>query len=294
MFSEPPSITYSQHLLYALCLRIGEIAQPFACASRVVQNQWLSITAIQPGEQVERHLHPFYEGFILLQGSIELVTPWQTQVLPRGSVMVFVPGTAHQWRAQQEACLFLVLSFILDRPLTIPTRRPWPVRPDALWEAELLLADAASGEAGWAERAQARLSIMYSHLLRLGQAEEPAQPLPPTVSQLVASVDQLLLADLTHAPCLEILAGQLSMSARHLTRQFRCLTGMSVHERLESFRMERAAHLLRSTDIPIATVARAVGIGNAAYFARRFHQRFELLPKAYRVHFAADGERGMS
>src|SRR5690349_7660310 len=102
MFPEPPTLPYSHHTLYALCLRISEIVQPITCASRMVQSQCMSITPIQPGEQVDRHLHPFYEGFMLLQGSIELVTPWQTQVLPCGSMMVFAPGAAHQWRAHRD------------------------------------------------------------------------------------------------------------------------------------------------------------------------------------------------
>jgi len=286
MLPEPPPLPYTHDVLYALCRRISEISQSFACVSQSLQSQWMSITPIPPGEQVERHLHPYYEGFILLQGSIEMVTPWQTQMLPRGSVMVFAPGTAHQWHTHQDACLFLVLSFILDRPLTIPTRKPWPVCPGALWEAALLFADAAAGELGWEERTRARLNILYSHLLHAAQPAAPAHPLPPSASQLVTSVDQLLQADLAHAPSLEALSGQLLLSARHLTRQFRHLTGMSIHERLESFRMERAAHLLRTTDLPIATVAGAIGITDPAYFARRFQQRFALLPKAYRVHFA--------
>jgi AraC family transcriptional regulator len=72
------------------------------------------------------------------------------------------------------------------------------------------------------------------------------------------------------------------MSSRHLTRQFKATTGMTIHDRLEAIRMERAAGLLRRTNLSIEEIAGNVGIVNSAYFAKRFRQRFDISPYKFR------------
>jgi transcriptional regulator GlxA family with amidase domain len=72
-----------------------------------------------------------------------------------------------------------------------------------------------------------------------------------TTSQLITRVDELLQANLNNPMTLEKIATEVSMSSRHLTRQFKAATGMTIHERLEAIRMERAAGLLRRTNLSI-------------------------------------------
>ncbi len=46
--------------------------------------------------------------------------------------------------------------------------------------------------------------------------------------------------------------------------------------------MEKAAVLLRTTDFPIARIARAVGYPNGAAFVRTFKRAYRVTPSAFR------------
>ena len=56
-------------------------------------------------------------------------------------------------------------------------------------------------------------------------------------------------------------------------------------------RMEKAAQLLRDTDMPILAVSQSVGYENSSYFYRLFQQRYGTPPKEYRrVHRDGKGD----
>ncbi len=283
MLPTPPSWPYSDNATASLCLRLSRVLQPWPFPAYTIDNHWLSCTVFARQSSVVRHAHRFYEGFVILHGTIDLITPWQTQCLEAGSLLVFSPGAMHQWQTGEQPCLALALSFDLDRQLITPTRQRWPVCPDVLWELLLLLADIEEGTPGWQQRAHCRLGAVYARMLSLLERHATPEPDAPGASQLVTRVDELLLAHLARPLTLEALGGHVSMSARHLSRVFRALTGTTVHERLEHIRLERAAKLLCTTNLPIVEVAHAVGISDAAYFARRFRRHFELPPHVYRA-----------
>jgi AraC-like DNA-binding protein len=140
-----------------------------------------------------------------------------------------------------------------------------------------------SGQPDWAWRAHCFLGIIYTALLNTLTPPTQKTSEMPRISQLAMRVDELVRADLANPPSLEAIAGQMSMSVRHLTRQYRALTGMTIHERLESFRLEHAAHLLLTTNLSIADIGQTVGLTCASYFTRRFRQRFDVSPCKYRL-----------
>ena len=68
-------------------------------------------------------------------------------------------------------------------------------------------------------------------------------------------------------------------------------TGHSLTELLWRRRMEKAAQLLRDTDMPILAVSQSVGYENSSYFYRLFQQRYGTPPKEYRrVHRDGKGD----
>ncbi|HOF90069.1 MAG TPA: AraC family transcriptional regulator, partial [Armatimonadota bacterium] len=190
----------------------------------------------------------------------------------------------------EDSCLYMVFSFDLELPRPLTPRQRWPRCPELLWTLWLLGEAVRSGQPDWAWRAHCYLGVIYAALLDTITPPSPQPQESPPVVQTAARVDALLRADLAHPPSLETIAGQLSMSVRHLTRRYRQLTGMTIHARLEAFRLERAAHLLAATNRPIADIAESVGLTCASYFTRRFRQRFSLSPCAYRRHALVDAQ----
>ena len=89
---------------------------------------------------------------------------------------------------------------------------------------------------------------------------------------------------------LKALARRYHTSSSYLSRLVRENTGHSLTELLWRRRMEKAAQLLRDTDMPILAVSQSVGYENSSYFYRLFQQRYGTPPKEYRrVHWDGKG-----
>ncbi|ARH89049.1 helix-turn-helix transcriptional regulator [Streptomyces sp. MOE7] len=80
----------------------------------------------------------------------------------------------------------------------------------------------------------------------------------------------------------EALAGEVSMSAGHLSRQFRAAYGETLYAYLMTRRIERAAALLRRGDLSVTEVCFAVGCGSLGTFTTRFTELVGMAPGAFR------------
>lgn len=78
------------------------------------------------------------------------------------------------------------------------------------------------------------------------------------------------------------LAQRVGLSQFHFARMFRRSVGRPPHGYLTDLRMERAKHLLRETDLPLAKVATSVGYQTQAHFTGVFHREVGVTPRSYR------------
>jgi AraC-like DNA-binding protein len=81
---------------------------------------------------------------------------------------------------------------------------------------------------------------------------------------------------------LEALAAGAHVSRRHFSREFRRTFGETPHQYLLSRRLERARHLLRTTDLQVAEVCLAVGFRSVGSFTTTFRRRVGVSPTAFR------------
>jgi transcriptional regulator GlxA family with amidase domain len=80
----------------------------------------------------------------------------------------------------------------------------------------------------------------------------------------------------------EALARDVSMSAGHLSRQFRLAYGESPYSYLMTRRIERAMTLLRRGDLTVTEVCFAVGCSSLGTFSTRFTELVGVPPSVYR------------
>jgi len=80
----------------------------------------------------------------------------------------------------------------------------------------------------------------------------------------------------------EELAQKLNMSRVHLYRRVRDELDQQPSELIIGMRLDRAAQLLSTDAGSVAEVAYGVGFKSVSHFTRRFRQRFELTPSAFR------------
>ncbi len=79
------------------------------------------------------------------------------------------------------------------------------------------------------------------------------------------------------------LAGAVSLCERHLRRRFKATYEKTPRRYLTELRLERAAALLRTTELGIEQIAAQVGMASLTVFGRLFRRAFGVTPSDYRM-----------
>ena len=108
------------------------------------------------------------------------------------------------------------------------------------------------------------------------RAEAPGDPLQRAAAHLAFRL---------HSPLrLTDVARNIAFtSAGNLSRLFRQHHGLSFQGYLQKLRLEKAAELLATTQMPIARIAKRVGYRDVSRFGQHFRRRFGMTPGAWRA-----------
>jgi AraC-like DNA-binding protein len=144
-------------------------------------------------------------------------------------------------------------------------------------EHEYLVASIARGDPNAAE--DAARSHVDAVWLRV--AERRAQPAPESDPLQRAAAH---MAFRFHAPLLlrEVAAHVAFTSAGNLSRLFRIHYGLSFQGYLQKLRLEKAAELLKQTQMPVSNICQRVGYRDLSRFGQHFKRRFGKPPAAWR------------
>jgi len=82
---------------------------------------------------------------------------------------------------------------------------------------------------------------------------------------------------------IDVLCKKLLISRAALFKKIQALTGETPNQFIQSYRLERAAQLLRENFGNVTEVAMAVGFSSPQYLAKLFKERFHQSPKAYQA-----------
>lgn len=125
---------------------------------------------------------------------------------------------------------------------------------------------------------------LVTHLLVRYAGVRPSDgPRPGLLdARTVDRVADLVDARLHDVLTLDDLASAVSLSPFHFARGFARTTGVPPHRFVTSRRMDRARHLLWTSDRSVEDVARAVGYGNLSHFRRTFRRFHGVAPSALR------------
>jgi transcriptional regulator GlxA family with amidase domain len=122
-----------------------------------------------------------------------------------------------------------------------------------------------------------------------GQSQFIERHVPAVTETSTATARAWALEHLAEPLDLAILAGRARMSVRTFTRRFRDETGLSPARWLAEQRVDRARHLLETTDLPVDQVARHSGFGTAAALRAQMSAAVGVPPSAYRSTFRSAG-----
>ncbi|TXS41687.1 helix-turn-helix domain-containing protein [Streptomyces sp. uw30] len=123
-----------------------------------------------------------------------------------------------------------------------------------------------------------------------GQAQYIHRPVPDPQQSSTTTARAWALGRLHEPIQLRDMADQESMSVRTFTRRFREEVGISPGQWLAQQRVERARHLLESTDLSVDQVATAAGFGTAQSMRQHLQTALGVTPTSYRRTFRTGGK----
>jgi transcriptional regulator GlxA family with amidase domain len=118
-----------------------------------------------------------------------------------------------------------------------------------------------------------------------GQSQYIVRTIPEVTDTSTAAARAWVLEHLHEPLDLPALAAHACMSVRTFTRRFREETGLSPGRWITQQRVERARHLLETTDMVINQVARHSGFGTGAALRQQMGATLGVAPSAYRTMF---------
>lgn len=249
------------------------------------------------------HQHEFIELVYIKHGAALHSHEGETQVLTTGDVFVILPGERHAYISTSNTALYNCLftreafagaeSLMGDMPglrwLTAGRgERSTRVRAGLNDSQEILLIlekmtwEQLNRIEGWELKMRSllySLLVLYARLnSRLSASLHSHNANYKNVMAAVAFIEQSYRRDVP----IEEIAAASGLSQGYLSRQFKSILGTSPSEYARSFRMAKAAEMLRTADRPISEVARDMGFSDVSVFSRQFKQVTGFTPSGFR------------
>ena len=243
-----------------------------------------------PDAPVTAHRHDFWEIFLVQSGSATHVLNGRAHALQAGQLWLIRPDDVHSIEPSPRVA-WINVAF-----------------PDARFAAWCEVADLSATLSRWRADGAAKcadapeLEPLFESLRQSFAApgaaralelcalwSETARRLVPAPSRLPVGAPfwmEAALGAMQTEAALRAGFAQLqrasNVSPSHLAREWKRVWGVSPSGWINARRLERAVTLLLTTDLPIATVAARCGFESAAYFSRRFSEKFGQGPRAFR------------
>lgn len=108
------------------------------------------------------------------------------------------------------------------------------------------------------------------------------QPIERTTAERLGRVARYVTHHIAEPISMAELSRLVCLSTDHFSRVFRSITGETPSQYLRRRRVERAQHLLLTSDLSISKIAEDVGIPNLSQFTRTFSNLCGCTPSSYR------------
>lgn len=93
---------------------------------------------------------------------------------------------------------------------------------------------------------------------------------------------EYIRANYTGAITLDAIAKEASLAKSTCCREFKKQMGCTIFEHILNLRLQKASHLLLSSQANITEISLLCGFANSSYFTREFREKTGLSPSAYR------------
>ncbi|WP_277713567.1 AraC family transcriptional regulator [Paenibacillus mucilaginosus] len=252
---------------------------------------------------IPAHQHSFFEICYVIEGSGTYLEDTRAFRLETGSLFLSRPERTHRI-ASQDGLFLLYVGFELNEADSVEEWHTLLEKAAAcdsivvalkqesivprLWES-LLLQAAESGGFLAGRILHDLAAVLLLSLLRTfvpedHREEKPAQA--QSASALFSQAKLFIRDNLSQPLRLSDTAAYLHISGRHLSRIFAQEWGGSYSDYVQNERLQTAAALLKTTALPIKTIAETAGFSSVQYFTRAFTLKFRTAPGLFRTLYA--------
>lgn len=252
-----------------------------------------------PRYQMSFHWHNAWEILRILDGNMQISLDHRQYALKKGDILLIRGGVLHG--GTPENCVYECLVFDLYgifrsvemvkpylRPFYRQTCLPqcfYPAKP-ACEVAEIVdkLMAVFSQNASCPElETVGGLSRLFAWIQSSGAFEsQPAQEGSVNRTDRIKPVLEYIENHYNAQLTLDDLAEVAGMNPKYFCRVFRSLTHHSPVDYLNFYRIEQAAYLLDSTDLPVTEVGNRCGFDESSYFTKVFKKYKGVTPLFYR------------
>ena len=250
-------------------------------APEVAKDPWVSSS----------HNHADYELHILLRGMCKVDVEDAEYSVGENNAFLIAPGQYHkpvpvQGEFERFSMTFSVEEGKLLRSLqnAVPVCRVYPITEEIAFLCRRIFAERINMNPFRKSALQNLLPLLLIDNFRLLQVSDVGAvvPMPPSPKRYTEQIDSYFEQHLADAK-VEQLAEELHFSRSQVNRVLKKHYGMTFREKLIQARMDRAARLLRSTDLRVDAIAAEVGYTAAPSFYQVFKLRFGMTPETYRA-----------
>ncbi|MBE5103441.1 AraC family transcriptional regulator [Priestia aryabhattai] len=246
------------------------------------------------------HKHSFFEVCYVLEGQGTYIDMGSTYHIKENTMFLSRPDVLHQIKSDtglfllyvgfeliesdsSEKCITLIEEAKQCSEVVIDVKEDEAA--SLMWKS--LLIQAAKSESALFEEILS--SLAHSLILSLIQSfvvtsNCHSQKTVQKKSSLVLTLAKLYIKDnLSNSIKLTDTATHLHLSSRHLSRLFKDELGVSYSEYVQNVRIQRAATLLKTTDLSIRDIAQETGFPDVHYFTRVFTATMHSSPGRFRA-----------
>lgn len=99
----------------------------------------------------------------------------------------------------------------------------------------------------------------------------------------IRNAEQILTSRLQEPPTIVDLSRMVGINQQTLKKGFRQLYGATINQYLNEKRLEQAGILIQAGEMSLREVALAVGYNNPSYFARKFKEKYQVVPRKFNI-----------
>ncbi len=235
------------------------------------------------------HCHGNYELQLVLEGNVQVTVADQMIDLHPGEAILLAPGTHHRTYVDQRCRNRLVLMIYAEKYgiLQMKEKRFSVFRFDQETEAVCFqLKKTENSQEVF--RKELRQALVSQLVIRVFQKLKVSVELPRAESDelhfmRIHLIDRHFEYHYMDRGGMPELAQELHLSCRQLGRLLQTHYGMGFQEKITSERMQRAAQMLRETDLTVSMIAEKVGYSSETTFFQNFRKWFSVTPQQYRT-----------